>query len=44
MTTNAKVPTKLYFEDVQVGDAIPKLVKGLSRICNWCATQELRRF
>jgi acyl dehydratase len=28
MTTNAQVPTKLYFEDVQVGDAIPTLVKG----------------
>jgi acyl dehydratase len=27
MTTNAKTPTKLYFEDVQVGDEIPKLVK-----------------
>ena len=26
MTTNAQVPTKLYFEDVQVGDEIPKLV------------------
>ena len=28
MTTNAQVPTKLYYEDVQVGDAIPKLVKA----------------
>ena len=28
MTTNAQVPVKLYFEDVQVGDAIPKLVKS----------------
>src|SRR5258708_28728350 len=28
MTTNAQIPTKLYFEDVQVGDAIPTLVKG----------------
>src|SRR5216683_1174493 len=28
MTTNAQVPTKIYFEDVQVGDAIPKLVKA----------------
>src|SRR6202171_2491244 len=27
MTTNAKTPTKLYFEDAQVGDEIPKLVK-----------------
>jgi acyl dehydratase len=27
MTTNAQTPTKLYFEDVQVGDEIPKLVK-----------------
>src|SRR6266404_7282608 len=27
MTTNAQVPTKIYFEDVQVGDEIPKLVK-----------------
>ena len=27
MTTNAKTPMKLYFEDVQVGDEIPKLVK-----------------
>jgi acyl dehydratase len=28
MTTNAKVPAKVYYEDVQVGDAIPKLVKS----------------
>jgi acyl dehydratase len=28
MTTNAQVPAKLYYEDVQVGDAIPKLVKS----------------
>ena len=28
MTTNAQAPTKIYFEDVQVGDAIPKLVKS----------------
>ena len=28
MTTDAQVPVKLYFEDVQVGDAIPKLVKS----------------
>jgi acyl dehydratase len=27
MTTNAQAPTKLYFEDVQIGDEIPKLVK-----------------
>src|SRR6266571_1952971 len=27
MTTNAQVPTKVYFEDVQVGDEIPLLVK-----------------
>jgi acyl dehydratase len=27
MTTNTQVPAKLYFEDVQVGDEIPKLVK-----------------
>src|SRR6266849_4771713 len=26
MTTNAQVPTKVYFEDVQVGDTIPKLI------------------
>src|SRR5712692_1512569 len=28
MTTNAQVPTKVYFEDVQVGDAIPRLIKS----------------
>ena len=28
MTTNTQAPTKLYFEDVQVGDEIPKLVKA----------------
>jgi acyl dehydratase len=28
MTTNAQVPVKLYYEDVQVGDDIPKLVKS----------------
>jgi acyl dehydratase len=28
MATNAKVPTKVYFEDVQVGDAIPRLIKS----------------
>jgi acyl dehydratase len=28
MTTDAKIPAKLYYEDVQVGDAIPKLVKS----------------
>src|SRR5947207_15762706 len=28
MTTDAKVPAKLYYEDVEVGDTIPKLVKG----------------
>src|ERR1700694_4956714 len=28
MTTNAQAPTKLFFEDVQVGDEIPKLVKA----------------
>ena len=28
MTTNAQIPTKLYYEDVQIGDAIPKLVKS----------------
>ena len=28
MTTNAQAPTKLYYEDVQVGDEIPKLVKA----------------
>jgi acyl dehydratase len=27
MTTNAQAPTKLYYEDVQVGDALPSLVK-----------------
>jgi acyl dehydratase len=27
MTINTQVPAKLYFEDVQVGDEIPKLVK-----------------
>lgn len=27
MTTNAQAPARLYFEDVQVGDEIPKLVK-----------------
>ncbi len=27
MTTSAQAPTKLYYEDVQVGDEIPKLVK-----------------
>ncbi len=27
MTTNAQAPTRLYYEDVQVGDAIQKLVK-----------------
>ena len=27
MTTNTQAPAKLYFEDVQVGDEIPKLVK-----------------
>ncbi len=27
MTTNRQAATKLYYEDVQVGDAIPKLVK-----------------
>ena len=33
MTTNAQAPTKLYYEDVQVGDVIPKLVKpGLSHL------------
>src|SRR5258708_8111126 len=29
MTTNAQVPTKVFFEDVQVGDEIPKLVKSM---------------
>src|SRR5207253_10270558 len=28
MTTNTQDPTKLYYEDVQVGNAIPKLVKA----------------
>ncbi|MBX5455322.1 MAG: dehydratase [Thermogemmatispora sp.] len=28
MTTEAKLPTKRYFEDVQVGDEIPQLVKA----------------
>ena len=28
MTTNAQAPAKLYYEDVQVGDEIPKLVKA----------------
>lgn len=28
MTTNVETPRKLYFEDVQVGDAIPELVKS----------------
>ena len=28
MTTNAQVPAKVYYEDVQVGEAIPKLVKS----------------
>ncbi|SRR5579871_398305 len=28
MTTNASTPTKLYYEDVQVGDAIPPLTKS----------------
>jgi acyl dehydratase len=28
MTTNAQVPAKLYYEDVQIGDDIPKLVKS----------------
>ncbi len=28
MTTEAQVPVKLYYEDVQVGDTIPKLVKS----------------
>src|SRR5947209_18865679 len=27
MTTNAQAPTELYYEDVQVGDALPSLVK-----------------
>lgn len=28
MTNNAQTPTKLYYEDVQVGDEIPKLIKA----------------
>lgn len=28
MTTNAAAPAKLYYEDVQVGDDIPKLIKS----------------
>ena len=28
MTSNAQTPTKLYYEDVQVGDELPKLVKA----------------
>src|SRR5579859_5100390 len=28
MTTNTPIPTKSYFEDVQVGDDIPQLVKS----------------
>src|SRR5579863_4274155 len=28
MTSNAQTPTRLYYEDVQVGDEIPKLVKA----------------
>src|SRR2546422_5204541 len=28
MTTNAQTSTKLYYEDVQVGDEIPKLTKS----------------
>src|SRR5207302_8063188 len=33
MTTNAQTPVKLYYEDVQVGDTIPELVKpALSHI------------
>ncbi len=28
MTAEAQIPVKLYYEDVQVGDAIPKLVKS----------------
>ena len=27
MTTDAQAPAKIYYEDVQVGDAIPKLIK-----------------
>ena len=26
MTTNAQTPTRIYFEDVQIGDEIPKLI------------------
>src|SRR5437588_12956709 len=33
MTTNAQTPAKLYYEDVQVGDTMPELVKpALSHI------------
>ncbi|MFL5626962.1 MAG: MaoC/PaaZ C-terminal domain-containing protein [Ktedonobacteraceae bacterium] len=33
MTTNAQTPVKLYYEDVQVGDTMPELVKpALSHI------------
>ena len=28
MTTDAQIPVKLYYEDVEVGDAIPELVKS----------------
>ena len=28
MITDARIPMKLYYEDVEVGDAIPKLVKS----------------
>jgi acyl dehydratase len=28
MTTNAQEPARVYYDDVQVGDAIPKLVKS----------------
>ncbi len=28
MTSNAQTPTRLYYEDVQMGDEIPKLVKA----------------
>ena len=28
MTTDAQIPGKLYYEDVQIGDTIPKLVKS----------------
>ena len=27
MTTNAQISAKIYYDDVQVGDAVPKLVK-----------------